>query len=286
MRDRLVPVVIEVEVLHREHPDRAHEARFEQPPLLVGRLELLEPVEQLGQAVSPVDQYSVDPPAVVQPEVVGVHPFARLAQERRDAPLHRDGPVADPHRAHARVVVQRLHHDPHGIGEVHEQRVGRHLFDQPRVVEHGGDRPKRHGEPAGARRLLPEHAVLERYLLVDGAGRLLSGTDRREDEPRTGEGRARIGLAADREPRAPLGAQVPAERRHQLQSLGVGVVQHDLVQPEVVLTGRETAQHERSSHARPEHRQLHAAPPVRETLALPLPADMSEGGSRPADGRR
>ena len=280
MRDGLVPVVIEVEVLHREHPDRAHETRVEQPPLFVGGLELLEPVEQLGQTVSPVHQHAVDPPAVVQPEVVGVHALARQAQELRDAPLHRDGAVADPHRAHARVIVQGLHHDPDGVREVHEQRVGRHLLDQPRVREHGGDRPKRHGEPAGARRLLPEHAVFERHLLVDGAGRLLPRPDRREDEPRAGDGRAGVGLAADREPRAPLRTQVPAERRHQLQALGIGVVQHDLVQPEVGLTGREPAQHERSPHARPEHRQLHDAPPVVGS-AMPRAAAISRSsGSR------
>ena len=280
MRDGLVPVVIEVEVLHREHPDRAHEVRVEEPPLFVGGLELLEPLEQLGQTVPPVHQHAVDPPAVVQPEVVGVHALARQAQELRDAPLHRDGAVADPHRAHARVVVQGLHHDPDGVREVHEQRVGRHLLDQPRVREHGGDRPKRHGEPAGARRLLPEHAVFERHLLVDGTGRLLPRPDRREDEPRAGDGRAGVGLAADREPGAPLRTQVPAERRHQLQALVIGVVQHDLVQPEVVLTGSQPAQHERRAHARPEHRQLHDAPPVVGSVMPRAAAISRSSGSR------
>ena len=93
-------------------------------------------------------------------------------------------------------------------------------------------------------------------------------------------GRAGVGLAADREPRAPLRAQVPAERRHQLQALGVGVVQHDLVQPEV---GPDSAASPRSTNgARTPDPSIVSF--MTETLALVLPADMRE--SRPADGRR
>ena len=98
VRHRFVPVVIEVEVLHREHPDRPHELGIEQRPLLVGALQLLEPVEHLGQAVLAVDQHAVDPSAVVQPGVVGVELLARHPQERGHAALHRDRSVADPDR--------------------------------------------------------------------------------------------------------------------------------------------------------------------------------------------
>ena len=175
MPDRDVAVVIEVEVLHREHPERAHERRIEQAPLLVARLQLLEPLDDLGQPVDAVDQHAMDPAAVVQPEVVGVHPLPGLPQELRHASLHRHRPVADADRAHARVIVQGLHHDPHRVREVDQERLRRDLLDQPAVADHRRDRPKRHREPAGSGRLLAEHAVFERHLLVDRSRRSCPG---------------------------------------------------------------------------------------------------------------
>ena len=54
MTQGLVPVVIEVEVLHGQHADRSHQLGIERSPLLVGRLELLEPIQQLGQPIAAI----------------------------------------------------------------------------------------------------------------------------------------------------------------------------------------------------------------------------------------
>ena len=187
---------------------------------------------------------------MVQPDVVGVHLFPGEAQEGRDAPLHGDRSVADAHGAYGRVLVQRLHHDSDGVREVHQQRLGRHVLDKARVVEHRRDRPQRHREAPGPGGLLADDPVPQRDLLVDGPGALLARADRREDEPRAVDRLPRLGLAADRESCPPVGAQVSAHGGHELQALGVGVVQHDLVQPER-RPARRTGRAGRRAPARP-----------------------------------
>jgi hypothetical protein len=154
--------------------------------------------------------------------------------------------------------VQRLGDDTDRVREVHEERARRDLLDRSGVPEHRGDRPHRHREAAGAGRLLAEDAVLQRELLVVGPRAILPGADRGEDEPSVREGGARVGVAADLERPAPRLTEEPPEGGHRLEPGDVGVVQHDLGQPELILVADEPAQHEGRADPRAEHRELHA----------------------------
>ncbi len=151
-----------------------------------------------------------------------------------------------------------LRHDPDGVREADQERVGSDLLDQPGMGEHRRDRPHRHREPAGAGRLLTEHTEGERDLLVDDASGLLGGPDRRVDEGRPRDRGASIGVGAHREGGSPRGAQVGAERPHHLEAVGVDVVQHDLGQPQVT-TPAQPVQHERGAYPRAQQGQPHVS---------------------------
>jgi hypothetical protein len=79
--------------------------------------------------------------------------------------------------------------------------------------------------------------------------------DRGEDEPRVRERGAWVVVAAELERPAPLPAQEPAERGHRLESAGIAVVEHDLL--ELILVLDQAVQHEGRAHPVAEHRELH-----------------------------
>ena len=85
--------------------------------------------------------------------------------------LEPDGHVAQPDRPVPRLQ-QRPGHDADRVGEVDDPCVRGRLPHLLGDVEHDGDRPQRLGQAAGAGRLLPDAAALERPGLVLVAGRL------------------------------------------------------------------------------------------------------------------
>ena len=158
------------------------------------------------------------------------------------------------------VIAQRLHHDPDRVGEVDQQRLGRDLLDQLPVPDHRGDRPQRHREPAGAGRLLAEHAVLQRHLLVDRPRAFLPGTDRGEHEPGALDRRSWIRLAAHRERRRPIPRRTTGRARTSARAV-----------------------HRPGRAARPRRARDRPAPrPTRAERTEPEPPSRAASSSRPA----
>ena len=95
------------------------------------------------------------------------------------------------------------------------------------------DGAQRHEEPAGALRLLADHAVLERDPLVLDAGREAAGPEAREHRVAVLEARAAVGRRGDRDVEPACLRHLLGEAAHELEPFGIEVDEHDLGAVEV-----------------------------------------------------
>ena len=209
----VVHVVRGQRVLQAEHVDGHAALELEL------RAEALEEiVEAIGPAravsprvASPADAGRADPRQVVEPDVLDRHLVGIDAEIVAEPSLGPDGDVAQAHGPVA-LVEQRLGHDPHRVGEVHQPRAGvgpgRHLLRQP---QHDRHRAQRLGQPAGADRLLAQAPVPDGQGLVDVAGRLAA--DAQLDDDEVGALRARRGGRPSSRRSRPIPAPAGCARR-------------------------------------------------------------------------
>ena len=198
--------------------------------------------------------------------MVDEHALGRDPEEPGDLALHPDRDVAEPDRA-VPLVEQRARHDPDGVREVDDPGVrrgeGANALGDLQHDRHGAHCLR---EPARAGRLLADAPARERDRLVAQPGRLAADAELEEDERGVRDGCVEVVGDGQRPAEAlPLehaSRHLPDDRA----SLGVDVVEDELVDGNAVALPREPG-HElrRVRRAAADHRQLHPFTPVSVT---------------------
>ena len=257
-RHRVRTEVEVVQVLVRDHPERAQPVASEQAPLLeAGERRVVG--EQLRQPVAAGVRGRLQPAEVVEAEVVEPHLVGLVAERAGDAPAQRRRRVADADHAVAEHLADGLRDHAGRVGEVDQPRPRRPLGDRLGELEHRGDRAQREADAARPGGLLAEHAEAERHRLVDDAALEAADPDRAEDEVGALDGVAEVGRDAERQRVPVLGGEPVQHGAHALEAAGVDVVQDDLVERQPVAPGQQRAVHERDAEpAATDDRELHA----------------------------
>ncbi len=140
---------------------------------------------------------------------------------------------------------------PGRVGEGDDPRVRCERGHPARHVQRHGHGAQPVGDPAGAGRLLAEHAEIQGHPLVDGAPGETVDADGGEDEPGPGQRVVEVGGGAHR--RARTGRQHGA---HRGEAARVDVVQDDLRDPAVA--GQRAVDEGDAEPAAAQDRELHA----------------------------
>ncbi len=202
----------------------------------------------------------------LQPVRIGLQPS-------RQAALERDGDVAEAEGAMA-GVDECLRDDSDRVREVHDPGTRR----GPTADELGEIKDDRHGaqrlgQAAGARRLLPDGAELERQGLVQEASRLAADAELDEDEVRTVH--RGLEVAGQRQGAGPAeaGEHAPGKAPDDGAALIVDVMEDELIDRQPVATVREPLdQLGRVGASAPDDRDLgpHLASQGIDTLLITL----------------
>jgi hypothetical protein len=126
------------------------------------------------------------------------------------------------------VVRDGLGDDVHRVRVVedpHARAGGRDVVED---LAHHGDRAQRHEEAARPLRLLPDHAVAERDLLVEHAGLEPAGAEARQDRVAAVEARAAVGRGGHGEIDAVRPRHALGEPADEVEAVAVEVDQHNL----------------------------------------------------------
>jgi hypothetical protein len=139
-------------------------------------------VEQLRQAILAVHAHGTDPAQVVQADVLELNALGIDAEACGQAALERDRHVAQTDRP-VPGVEERLGHDPHRVGEIHDPCAGgRSARRELRQLEDHRNGAQRLRESAGPGRLLADGVEAEGERLIDQAGGLTADTQLHEHE--------------------------------------------------------------------------------------------------------
>ena len=195
----------------------------------LGRYAIAVVGEERRQDVLPVQPDRPHPGEVVEPDLVDSDALGRDTEQRRQRALEADCDVAEPDRAVPRVE-QCARHDPDRVREVDDQRARRRQRAHARGdVEHHGDRPQRLGEAPRPRGLLADAAEPVGEGLIGEAGLLAADPELDEDECGAIDGVIPVGRRAQpARPAEPL-KDPSGQPGHDLQPLGVDVVEDELI---------------------------------------------------------
>ncbi len=191
--------------------------------------------QQLGQHLALTETYAADPGQVVESGMVEVDVLWRAAEPLGEEALEPDRHVAEADRAVA-LLQQRARHDADRVGEVDDPGVRRGMSAHGLGdVEHHRHRSQGLRQAAGAGGLLTDAPALERERLVAEPRGL--PTDAQLDEHDGGVGRrqqTRSVVSRSDVFDAGVVEHPAGEAADDLEPLGVGVVQDELVEREGV----------------------------------------------------
>jgi hypothetical protein len=167
-------------------------------------------LQQLGQAVGPVDPDGPLPGQVVEADVLQLDPVGGDPEQAGEAALEPDGRVAQPDGPVA-PVEQGLGDDPDRVGEVDQPGPGGGPAGRlGRQLEHHRDGAQGLGEPARPGRLLPDAAELERQGLVHQAHGLATDAQLHDHEVGPSIASSRRPVACRRPPQPTRASMRPA----------------------------------------------------------------------------
>ena len=147
---------------------------------------------------------------------------------------------------------------PAGLVKLISHAFGRSFGDRLGELDHRRDRAEREADPAGAGRLLPEHADRERDRLVDHPALEPADADRGEDEVGALDRVVEVGRGPERQLLAALLGEPVQDGRHPLHPALVEIVQHDLVEREALALGQQRPVDERDAEpSSADDRELH-----------------------------
>ena len=205
--DRVGGVIEVVEVLVRDHRQRAQPLAAEQAALLEAlqaRVVVEQAVEQrraagVADAAQPAQVVEAE---VVEPQFAGSRSSAAATRRHRPEGESQMPTARSPSTCWTASVTI-----PAGLVKLISQAFGRVLGDRLRQPHHHRDRAQREADAARPGRLLAEHAHPERDVLVDDAALELADADRAEHEVRALDGVHEVGRRAERELGAVLGRE-------------------------------------------------------------------------------
>ena len=215
--------------------------------------------QQRREHVLAVDGHRPDPCQVIQPRVAEVHRFGCDTKPAGEQPLEADCDVAEPDGA-VTMVEERAGHDADRVREVDDPRVVR--AQPPHAVCDVKDdrhRAQRFREPAGSGRLLADAPTAQRDRLVGVPRGLSTDPDLEEHRGRAVDGGVEV--TRQREPAVKaVRLRDPLRRTaNHLEPLGVDVLQHELVDAELLGDTSESLHQLRAVRAAsPDNRYLHA----------------------------
>ena len=158
--------------------------------------------DETRQQILSLTKCGPHPPQVVQAEVVQVQFVRGHAEDRRS---HAPHPFRRITNAYSACPTARcdggLGEQTGRIGEIDEPGVGTDFAHRREVIQQHRDRAHGHREAARPGRLLPEDAVAQRDALIHHARGDSAYTKGGDDEISAGQRGARVGGAADPEPR-------------------------------------------------------------------------------------
>ncbi|CDN41254.1 hypothetical protein BN871_AD_00090 [Paenibacillus sp. P22] len=178
--------IVIFQVRRRNGADELHELLAEAAGRdVLHRLAVEADVERFLQVVLAVVLDGRDPAQMVQADIgeAGVGQLHRSA----DALEHIVGNVAEAEHLHLRMGEDGFGQDAGRVGEVDQPGIRAQLLHAPGDVEHDRNRAHRLEEAADAARFLADHAVLQRYALIQHAGRQLADADLAEHEVRSAQ---------------------------------------------------------------------------------------------------
>jgi hypothetical protein len=232
-----IELVVVAQVIGRDRAEHADE---------VGRHahHLAEPVriglDHLGQSVDAVDTDRSLPAQVIEAHVLEGDALGLDVEVGREPALQPDRDVAEADGA-VTCVQEGLGHDADGVGEVDQPGAGGGApLGLGGDVQDDGNRAEGLREAAGAGGLLADRSEPERQPLVHAARGLAADPELYQHEPRAVEGGVEV--VGDGQPTGPVEGleHSPRQATDDLPSLGVDVVQHELVDRDPPAARRES----------------------------------------------
>ena len=244
----LFAVVVVVQVLVGDHARLAHHLAVEDLQLVDGGHEIIVGNE-LVHDLLPVHLHTLDPRQVIQTEELHVHILLGNAQLVAHTVLQAAGGVADADDAVVACVVEGLGDQTRGVGEVEDPCLGGVLLDQLAVVHQHGDGTDGHGEAAHARGLLADDAVAKGHRLVHHAGVVAPHAEGGDDVVHALDSLYGIKDLPHHQILALPLDHVTAELCDDGKLLKINIVQHDLVDAQLLVALEQAVDEDDGTHA-------------------------------------
>ena len=241
-------MVVVVQVLVGDHARLADDLAVEDLQLVDGGHEVIVGNE-LVHDLLPVHLHAPHPRQVVEAEELHVHILLGNAQLVAHTVLQAAGSVADTDDAVVACVVEGLGDQTRGVGEVEDPCLGRVLLDQLAVVHQHGDGTDGHRKTAHARGLLADDAVAKGHRLVHHAGVVASHAEGGDDVVHAADSLHRIKDLAHHEILPFTLDHVTAELCDDGKLFKVGIVQHDLVDAQLLVALEQAVDEDDGTHA-------------------------------------
>ena len=247
--ESLFAVVVVVQILIGDHARLTHHLAVEDLQLVDGGHKVVVG-DELVHDLLPVYLYALDPGQVVEAEELHVHLLLGDPQLVAHTVLQAAGGVADADDAVVTRAVESLGDQTRGVGEVEDPCLGGVLLDELAVVHEHGDGADGHGEAAHARGLLSDDAVTKGHRLVHHAGVVAPHAQGGDDVVHATDSLYGVKDLADDQILALALDHVTAELADNGKLLKINIVEHDLVDVQLLVALEQAVDEDDGAHTR------------------------------------